>query len=242
MSRPARFVKLGSRAWLLSRRAHWENMMLPGFAYPGPDEVRQLGNAGPRPFMKMFRATAILAILTTAAATPSLAFTVNNTPLTKTEKTIETIGTGVSIALPLVAGGITLLKHDRVGAAQLLVESALTVGTASALKSIVKERRPNGADYKSFPSETTALASSGSSFLWRRYGWEYGRPAFAASQFVSYSRVQADKHHWYDTLASSAIAIGYGYAITTPFKKRYNIDTALEAAPDGALVRLSYDF
>ena len=32
----------------------------------------------------------------------------------------------------------------------------------------------------------------------------------AATQFVSYSRVQADKHHWYDTLASSAIAIGDG--------------------------------
>ena len=216
--------------------------MLPGFAYPGPDEVRQPGNAGPRPFMKMFRATAILATLTTAlaAATPSLAFTVNNTPLTKTEKNIETIGTGVSIALPLVAGGITLLKHDRVGAAQLLVESALTVGTAYALKSIVKERRPNGADYKSFPSETTALAASGSSFLWARYGWQYGLPAAGLTEFVAYSRIQAHQHRWYDTLASSAIAAGYSAVLVTPFKRKYNIDTSLEAAPDGAVVRMSY--
>ena len=240
MSRPARFVKLSSRAWPLSRRAHWENMMLPGFAYQGPDEVRQPGNAGPRPFMKMFRATAILATLTTATATPSLAFTVNNTPLTKTEKNIETIGTGVSIALPLVAGGITLLKHDRVGAAQLLVESALTVGTAYALKSIVKERRPNGADYKSFPSETTALAASGSSFLWARYGWQYGLPAAGLTEFVAYSRIQAHQHRWYDTLASSAIAAGYSAVLVTPFKRKYNIDTSLDASPDGAVVRMSY--
>src|SRR4051812_32564484 len=190
--------------------------------------------------MTMFRAIAVMAAL--AAATPALAFTPNTTPLTRSEKNIESIGTGVAIALPLVAGGITLLRHDRVGAAQLIVESALTVGTVYALKNIVRERRPNGSDYKSFPSETTALAASGSSFLWGRYGWEYGLPASALTQFVSYSRIQAHQHRWYDTLASSAIAAGYSYVLTTPFKRKYNVDTALEAAPDGAVVRMSYQW
>jgi membrane-associated phospholipid phosphatase len=190
--------------------------------------------------MTLFRATAVLAVI--AAASPAFAFTPNTAPLSKSEKNIESIGTGVAIALPLVAGGITLLKHDRMGSAQLLVESALTVGTVYALKNIVKERRPNGSDYKSFPSETTALAASGSSFLWGRYGWEYGLPAAAMTQFVSYSRVQAHQHRWYDTLASSAIAAGYSYVLTTPFKKKYNIDTSLDAAPDGALVRMSYQW
>jgi membrane-associated phospholipid phosphatase len=162
--------------------------------------------------------------------------------LSSRQKSIETLGTGVSIALPLIAGGITLYKHDRKGSLQLITETILTVGTVYALKSFVREQRPDGSDFHSFPSETTALAASGSSFLWRRYGWEYGLPAFAATQFVSYSRVQADKHHWYDTLTSSAIAAGYAYAVTTPLKRRYNINTELEAAPDGALVRLSYDF
>lgn len=81
-----------------------------------------------------------------------------------------------------------------------------------------------------------------SSYLWGRYGWQYGLPAFMATQFVSYSRIQAKKHHWYDTLASSAIAAGYGYALTTPFKRKYNIDTSLEASPDGATIHLSYNF
>jgi membrane-associated phospholipid phosphatase len=162
--------------------------------------------------------------------------------LSSRQKAIETLGTGVAIALPLVAGGITLYKHDRKGSLQLITETFLTVGTAYALKSFVREERPDGSDFHSFPSETTALSASGSSFLWRRYGWEYGLPAFAATQFVSYSRVQADAHHWYDTLASSAIAMGYAFAVTTPLKRRYNINTELEAAPNGALVRLSYDF
>lgn len=170
----------------------------------------------------------------------ALAFTPNRTPLTSSEKNIETLGTGIAIALPVVAGGITLWKKDRTGSAQLIAETFLTVGTAYALKQFVRERRPDGSDYQSFPSDTTALAASGSSFLWGRYGWEYGLPAAALTQFVSYSRIQARQHRWYDTLASSAMAAGYGYVVTTPFKRRYNIDTSLEASPDGAMVKLSY--
>ena len=155
-------------------------------------------------------------------------------------KTIESAGTAMAIALPLVAGGMTLIKHDRIGSAQLLAETLLTVGTAYGLKSIVRERRPDGSDYRSFPSDTTALSASGSSFLWGRYGWEYGLPAFAVTQFVSYSRVQAKKHHWYDTLASSALAAGYGYVLTTPFEKRYHIQTSMTPTPDGAMVQFAY--
>ena len=59
---------------------------------------------------------------------------------------------------------------------------------------------------------------------------------------MSYSRIQAKKHHWYDTLASSAIAAGYGFVLTTPFKKRYNIDTSLSASPDGAYLRLAWSW
>jgi membrane-associated phospholipid phosphatase len=156
--------------------------------------------------------------------------------------TLETAGTGIAIALPLVAGGITLYKHDRMGSAQLVAETLLTVGTAYGLKQIVRERRPDGSDYQSFPSDTTALAASGSSFLWGRYGWQYGLPAFALTQFVSFTRVNAKKHHWYDTMASSALAAGYGYIVTTPFQKRYNITTSLDAAPDGGMLHLSYNF
>lgn len=185
------------------------------------------------------RISALLAILGLASV-PAQAFTVNSTPLSKTRKDIETLGTGVAIALPLTAAGIAWYKHDRVGLAQLAVEGALTVGTVYALKNIVREERPDGSDYKSFPSETTAVAASGTSFLWGRYGWQYGLPAEAATAFVSFSRVEARQHRWYDTLASSAIAAGYGLVLTTPFKKKYNIDTSLNASPDGGFLQMSY--
>ena len=190
--------------------------------------------------MRSSHAAHLAAALFVCAGQEASAFTVNTTPLSSREKNIETLGTGVAIALPVVAGGIALYKHDKVGVAQLLVESALTVGTVYALKNIVREQRPDGSDWHSFPSGTTALAASGSSFLWRRYGWEYGLPALAATEFVSYSRVQARQHRWYDTLASSGIAAGYSVLLGTRFKARTHIDTWVEAAPDGAKVGLSY--
>lgn len=190
--------------------------------------------------MKVFLSVLLVPVLSCELIQQATAFTPNTTPLTSTEKHIETLGTGIAIALPLVAGGIALYNNDRKGVAQLLVETALTVGTAYALKNTVREKRPDGSDYRSFPSDTTALAASGSSFLWGRYGWEYGLPATALTQFVSYSRIQARQHRWYDTLTSSAIAAGYSYVLTTPFKRKYNVDTSLSAAPDGAVVRLSY--
>ena len=104
------------------------------------------------------------------AASPALA---------RENKTITTLGTGVAIAVPVIAGFITVEKHDWKGTAQLGVETILTVGTALALKEIVRERRPDGSDFQSFPSDTTAQSASGSSFLWARYGWRYGLPAFA---------------------------------------------------------------
>jgi hypothetical protein len=175
----------------------------------------------------MLRASGCLA-LSLLLPLPALAATVTTpaVPLTRQQKLFEDAGTGIAIALPLIAAGITVRKHDRRGFYQLVTETVLTVGTAYALKQIVRERRPDGSDW----------------FLWRRYGWEYGLPAAAASGFVGWSRTQANKHHWYDTLASSAIAGTYAHFVTTRMEKRYNIRTELEAAPDGAVVRMSYNF
>ena len=191
-----------------------------------------------------FRDAAIAALLAAPvlcsgadAATP-----VTVKPLTGTEKKIENAGTVIAYALPVFAGGVALYHGDWNGITELGGEGLLTVGTAWALKQFVRERRPDGSDFHSFPSGTTAIAASGSSFLWGRYGWEWGLPAFAATQFVSYSRVQAKQHHWYDTAASSAIAIGYSTFVTRRYQPRGNFTTSLDASPDGAYLRMAWQF
>ena len=142
----------------------------------------------------------------------------------------------------MIAGAYSVCQANWTGVAQLVADTGLTVGTPMALQQFVREERSNDADFSSFPSNTTALAASGFSYLWGRYGWEYGIPALAATTFGAYSRVQAQEHHWYDTLASTAISAGYGYIVTTPFEKRYNITTDFSASPNGAAITLSYEW
>jgi membrane-associated phospholipid phosphatase len=156
-------------------------------------------------------------------------------------KALTTGGTGLAIALPIIAGGISLYKDDWTGIGQLTIETAATVGTAEALKYVVHERRPDGSDYQSFPSDTTALAASGSSYLWKRYGWQYGLPAFLATQLVSYSRVDARKHHWYDTLASSAISFGYTQLLVSRYHER-GLNYGVYPTEGGAMASVQYKF
>src|ERR1700761_6798813 len=148
---------------------------------------------------------------------------------------IESAGTGVAIALPVIAGGISLYNDDRTGLAQLTVDTVATVGTAYALKNIVREQRPDKSDFQAFPSDTSALAFAPAQFLWDRYGWQYGAPAYAAALFVGYSRVESKQHHVWDVAASAAISFGYSKIFTTRFR-HYNVYTSLSATPDGAYV------
>jgi membrane-associated phospholipid phosphatase len=160
---------------------------------------------------------------------------------------IETAGTFVAIALPLTAGGIALWKDDWTGVKQLATVTVLTFGTVYALKHLVRECRPfahpctpGGSNWDSFPSDTAALGFAPAGFLWRRYGWQYGLPAYAAAEFVGYSRVDAKKHHWWDVATSSVISLGYNELITTRFHARYGFSSDLEASPDGVYASLNY--
>jgi membrane-associated phospholipid phosphatase len=111
----------------------------------------------------------------------------------KTDR-IETAGTIVAVALPVAAGSITAPKHDWSGFAQLVAVTAATVGTVFTLKYVVHEERPDHSDNQSFPSDTSAVAFAPAQFLWDRYGWQYGAPAYLAAGFVGYSRVESRQH------------------------------------------------
>ena len=97
----------------------------------------------------------------------------------KAQASDENAGQAVAIAMPVMAGGVALLHDwDWVGVKELAVDTGLSVGTALLLKQIVREQRPDGSDWHSFPSDTAALAFAPASFLWDRYGWQYGAPAY----------------------------------------------------------------
>lgn len=140
----------------------------------------------------------------------------------------EESGKAVAYAMPAVAVGVALSKKDYKGVAQLAVVTGLTYGTAYALKQIVKSCRPyakpctkGGPGWDSFPSTTSAIASAPSSFMWNRYGWEYGLPMFVVSKYPSWSMQKARKNKLWDGLATTAISFGWNQIFTTRYQKSW---------------------
>jgi membrane-associated phospholipid phosphatase len=117
----------------------------------------------------------------------------------------------------------------------------VTVGIAYGLKQVIREQRPDKSDFKSMPSDTSALAFAPAQFLWDRYGWEYGLPAYAAAGFVGWSRVDAKKHHWYDVAASAGISFGVSKIFTTRYQPR-GLSYGVSPTDGGMYASLEYKF
>jgi len=130
---------------------------------------------------------------------------------------IETAGTVIQLILPTAAGGLTLVYRDYQGTLQFGESTAVALGVTYALKYSVNETRPNGGAH-SFPSAHTSISFSSAEFLRKRYGWEYGLPAYAAASFVGYSRVESREHYTHDVVAGAAIGIVSSYIFTKPYK------------------------
>jgi membrane-associated phospholipid phosphatase len=131
--------------------------------------------------------------------------------------TISSAGDVLQLVLPATAGGLTLGFRDWQGSLQLAESSALTVGVTYGLKFTVHETRPNGGN-QSFPSGHSSISFSAAEFMRKRYGWEYGIPAYAAASFVAYSRVESGAHYPHDVIAGAAIGIMSSYLFTRPYK------------------------
>lgn len=129
---------------------------------------------------------------------------------------IESAGDVLTILLPATGAGLTLGLRDGKGAVQFGESAALMLGVTYGLKYAVDEKRPNGGSY-SFPSAHTSISFSSAEFMRKRYGWEYGVPAYLAATFVAYSRVESREHYTHDVIAAAVIGIVSSYVFTTPF-------------------------
>jgi len=130
---------------------------------------------------------------------------------------LKNAGDVLTIALPATAAGLTLGFKDGQGTLQLGSSAALALGLNYGLKYTVDAQRPNGEDH-SFPSTHATVSFMSAEFMRKRYGWEYGIPAYLAASLVAYSRVQADEHYTRDVLAGAAIGIGSSYLFARPYK------------------------
>lgn len=148
---------------------------------------------------------------------------------------IHDAGDILQFVLPATAAGLTLGHCDGQGALQLSESMAVTLGVTYALKYSIDAKRPNGGG-QSFPSGHTSISFSAAEFMRKRYGWEYGVPAYGAASFVACSRVESREHHPQDVVLGAGIGILSSYIFTKPYKG-WNVHVGGDAKSFG--VRLS---
>jgi membrane-associated phospholipid phosphatase len=149
---------------------------------------------------------------------------------------VSTVGDAALVAVAAAAGGMTLWQKDWEGAIQLTESAALDLAVTYGLKYTVRERRPNDEDNHSFPSAHASVSFTAAEYLRKRYGWEYGLPAYGAAAFVAYSRVESKAHFAHDVIAGAAIGMASSFLLTTPYK---DVNLAADISPGYLGVKLS---
>ena len=125
----------------------------------------------------------------------------------------------LTAVVPLTGLSVAYFTHDTEGKKEWLRNIVVNQVLTSALRLGFNEtswgRRPDGNDY-GFPSGHVAAVMAGATFLGERYGWKWGAPAYLASAYVAYVRIDNDKHHLRDVIASGALAYGVAWLTVTP--------------------------
>ena len=135
----------------------------------------------------------------------------------------EKLGDNLQIALPVSAFASTFIWKDNQKAQSQFMK---TMGTSfivtHGLKILINKERPNGGDY-SFPSGHTSAAFTGAAFIDKRYGYKVGVPAYLLASFVGWSRVNANKHDYWDVLGGIIIGYGSAYIFAKPINKKVGL-------------------
>lgn len=131
--------------------------------------------------------------------------------------TASDIGVGALAAWSL---GVPVAEGDTAGALQAGGSIAAGALVTQGLKEAFPEMRPDGSDNRSFPSGHTSMAFAAATSIMERRGSAEGIPALVLAGLVGVARIKADKHHWYDVGASTAIGIASGLLVTHPREAR----------------------
>ena len=121
---------------------------------------------------------------------------------------VERTGDVLMILIPTIAfSNICFFEENKEGAKQFIKALASTEIITEALKIITHKRRPNGSDYKSFPSGHTSTAFMGAGFIHKRYGLKKSIIPYIGASFVAFSRVYANRHYVEDVFAGAILGV-----------------------------------
>ncbi len=101
--------------------------------------------------------------------------------------------------------------------------STITLAWTTALKSVIKEKRPGFPDDEnSFPSGHAAGAFSFAGVVAARHGWGWGFAAHAVAGFIAVSRNNDDFHYLHDLMAGATIGAAYAWGVSERAKNDEN--------------------
>lgn len=157
-------------------------------------------------------------------------------------KGVKTSTDIIAVALPAAALIGTICERDWKGLLQGVETAAVTAALTYALKYGVRELRPDGSDYHSFPSGHTAVSFATATYLQRRYGWEVGVPAYMLSVYVAWGRCYSRRHWVWDTVVGAAVGAGSALIFTTPFARKHDLQIAPSSDGHGLGAYVSFTF
>ncbi len=191
-------------------------------------------------FMTLFFCVLIMLVFTKKAAAQD-----EDTPSEiRFEKGIQDTGDIIQVALPATAFLATFLEGDKKGTWQFVKSFGTNLAITYALKYAINKPRPEGAtDGHAFPSGHTSVAFQSAAFIQKRYGWEYGIPAYVLAGFVAYSRIEGwnDRHDGWDVIGGILVGVGSTYLFTTEYQKEH-FELSFSSANNSYQVGLIFKF
>ena len=170
-------------------------------------------------------------------------------PLGEFSEVGEILGWGGLSALYMLYQGSRgwIYKEDRAYEnAELALEATVYTSLATLLaKTLIQKSRPDGSDNNSFPSGHTSSSFAWASVVMARHDWYYGLGAYLVSSYVAFSRINDDRHHFYDVYGGITLGASYAWGIYFNHQN-YGKDFWVTALPteklDGASLNVTYRF
>lgn len=154
---------------------------------------------------------------------------------------LKKTGDYLRIILPVSALSTSFILNDKNGKKQFAKSFIATQLITFGLKTVIHKPRPDLSNNNSFPSGHTSTVFQSAAFIQKRYGWEYGIPAYVLAGVTGYSRINAKKHDYWDVFAGAVIGISSSYLFTTnrDYKK---INLTYNANKNGGTLNFRYTF
>jgi membrane-associated phospholipid phosphatase len=115
----------------------------------------------------------------------------------------------------------------------LAVDEILT----ETIKHSTHRERPDGSDFRSFPSGHASTTFAFATALERHLGWRNAVPAYVFSSYVAASRLHDNRHYLSDVMFGAAVGIIAGRTVTRHGSSDYTL--MVVPVPGGTSVMLT---